>query len=276
MAITVEEKAIGRSVTEGTSPGRTLKYIIRGTDDDTLAKAALKAGSLATYDGLYRKTWGVEQTGPYIFEGTVTYGIRSNTWDQRNSDELPPTVKSFETIGGTQHINQSLATLNIYPAPGHTATDFKGAIGVTKDGIKGCDIIQPVHEFSETHFFYDEDVDFAYIRDLRDLTGHVNSATFRGFAPYEVLFLGASGVLRNEDQWEISFKFASQYNNLIEAGTDLTVGDITGIEKNAWDHLWIFYETEKDTASNSLIDVPKAVYIEKVYFWGNFDLLGID
>lgn len=275
MAITVAEKALGRRITEGDNPSTSIPYVILGTSDDAAAKAALKAGTPKTYDGLYRKSWDVTQVGPNQYDGTVTYGMRSSIWDQRNSDDVPPTVRSFETIGGTQHINQSLETLKTYAASGFTPTDFKKAIGITKDGIKGCDIISPVHEFSETHYFYAEDVDFSYIRDLRDLTGHVNNKTFRGFAPYEVLFMGASGVLRNEDQWEIVYKFATQYNNLVEFGTDLTIGDITGIEKNGWDYLWVYYEFEKDTDTKLLVEVPKAVYIEKVYYWGNFDLLGI-
>jgi hypothetical protein len=280
MAITVQEK-YGRSSTEGESPTTSLKYIIKGTDDETEAKNALKAQSPTTHDGLYRKNWKTTENGPGLFDGEVTYGIRSNTFDQR-SGETPPTVRSFDTIGGSLHIKQSIETLNVYysPAlPSNLTLDYKGAIGFKLDGtkatIEGCNIVSPIHQFSETHYFAAESVDFEYIRNIRDLTGHVNRDTFRDFAPYEVLFMGASGILRNEDQWEINYKFASQYNNTIEAGTDLTIGDITGIEKNGWDYLWVDYVLKKDVIANALIEVPRAVFIEKVYFWGNFDLLRI-
>jgi hypothetical protein len=45
--------------------------------------------------------------------------------------------------GGTQHITQSLATIQKYAAAG-TAPDFGGAIGVTHDSVEGVDITVPM------------------------------------------------------------------------------------------------------------------------------------
>ena len=70
---------------------------------------------------------------------------------------------------------------------------FGGAIGVTADGVEGVDITVPVYQFSETHYFSDAQVTGAYKGAIFSCTGKTNAGAFKGFAPGEVLFLGASG-----------------------------------------------------------------------------------
>jgi hypothetical protein len=130
------------------------------------------------------------------------------------------------TGGGKTHMTQSLATVNSYALPGEDPPDFKGAIGVNNDSVEGTDITIPVYNFKETHYIPIALVTPAYKAALFYLTGKVNDAPFKGFARGEVLFLGASGSQQGTEDWEIAFKFAASPN-----ATDLTVGDITGIEK---------------------------------------------
>jgi hypothetical protein len=49
-------------------------------------------------------------------------------------------TKTWNTGGGTQHITQSLGTVGAWAAPGLVPPNFRGGIGVTKDGIEGVDI----------------------------------------------------------------------------------------------------------------------------------------
>src|SRR5690606_18604713 len=111
-------------------------------------------------------------------------------------------------------------------------------------------------------------------KTLAALTGSVNNTPFKSFAAGEVLFLGASGSTReNEDGdtvWEITFSFAASPNV-----TGLTVGDITGIEKRGWDYLWVRYADAVDGEAHVLVKKPVAVYVEQVYPFGNFGALGI-
>jgi len=65
------------------------------------------------------------------------------------------------------------------------------------------------------------DVTPAYKTTLFALTGTVNSGAFEGFAAGEVLFLGASGSKRGEEDWEITYRFAASPN-----ATDIQVGHI--------------------------------------------------
>ncbi|MFN4261629.1 MAG: hypothetical protein ACK4RK_20290 [Gemmataceae bacterium] len=74
-------------------------------------------------------------------------------------------------------------------------------------------------------------------------------------------------TLGTED-WEIIFRFAASPN-----ATDLTVGDIQGIEKKGWEYLWVRYADAED--ENTLVKQPIAAYVERVYDYGDFSLLGI-
>jgi hypothetical protein len=53
------------------------------------------------------------------------------------------------------------------------------------------------------------------------------------------------------------------------------VGSITGIEKKGHEYMWVRYEAESDTASKTLLKVPKYVYVNKVYREASFSGLGI-
>ncbi len=119
-------------------------------------------------------------------------------------------------------------------------------------------------------FILNELVTQAYKLSLFQLTGKVNSAGFKGFARGEVLFLGASGSKRGFDDWEITFRFAASPN-----ATNLTIGGISGISKEGWQYLWIRYEDEEDISAKTLIKRPSAIYIEQVYNYGDFALMGI-
>jgi len=148
--------------------------------------------------------------------------------------------------------------------------DYHSAVGVTKDGVAGVDITVPVYNFSETHTLAPEVITPFYKSMLFSLTGTVNNAMFRGFQAGEVLFLGASGNKRGMDAWEITYKFAASPNV-----SGLIVGDIGPINKRGWDYLWVQYQEEEDPDAQVLVKRPKAVFVEQVYRFGNFALLGI-
>jgi len=128
----------------------------------------------------------------------------------------------------------------------------------------------PVYHFSETHYKADEDVTAEYKATLFALTGKVNSAAFKGFEAGEVLFLGASGSKRGEEDWEITYRFAASPN-----ATNIQVGDITVTSKKGWEYLWVRYADAEDAGANALVKRPVAAYVEKVYEEGDFSALGI-
>ncbi len=263
MPIVVAEKWDSRETTLGEDSSVDLRYVIRGTDSDIDAHAALIANSPALYGSLFRQTSHIERIAEDTWEGSVRYGTT-------DPPETGDSSFSFDTGGGNQHITQGLGTVGSYPAPGGTAPNFRGAIGVTQDNVEGVDVTVPVYNFSETHYIAVAAVTGAYKSALFYLTGTVNNGGFKGFDAGEVLFLGASGSQRGEDDWEITFKFAASPN-----ATGLVVGDITGIAKKGWEYLWVRYADAEDTAAKVLVKKPIAAYVDQVYPYGNFAGLGI-
>ena len=262
MAVTVHEKWDSRETTISEDSTVDLRYIIRGTDDDATANSALLAASPVLYGGLIRQSAHTERIAEDAWEGSVRYG-------QLEPPETCDSSFSFDTGGGSQHVTQSLATVGAYSASG-PPPNFHGAIGATRDSVEGVDITVPVYNFTETHYIATPLVTAAYKATLFYLTGTVNNAPFRGFAAGEVLFMGASGSKRGQDDWEITYRFAASPNV-----TGLVVGAITGINKRGWEYLWVRYEDAEDTAAKALVKQPRAVYVEQVYLYGNFAGLGI-
>ena len=262
MAIEIIERATSREQSVGFErPQAELTYLVTGTEDEAAVKLQVENRAPAFYGGMPFQNYSISPLGAGVWEATVNYGVRE-------PKELNGSSFSFDTGGGTTHITQSLETVAKYGGAGGVAPDCKGAIGVTKDSVDGTDITVPVYSFTETHHIPVANVTNAYKTALFLLTGKTNSATFRGFAAGEVLFLGASGSQRGFEDWEITFRFAASPNV-----TGLSVGDITGIAKEGWQYLWVKYaDTESDGA---IVKQPVAVYVEKVYESGDYSALGI-
>ena len=263
MPVTVHEKWESRETTEGDSPSVDLVFVVRGTADDLEAKSALAAGSPVLYDGKVRQSLHIERIAEDAWEGSVRYG-------KLEPPQTGDSTFQFDTGGGTQHITQGLQTVARYAPPGQVAADFGGAIAVTQESVEGVDITVPVYNFSETHYIATEAVTPAYKAALFWLTGKVSSGTFRGFQPGEVLFLGASGSQRGQEDWEITFRFAASPNV-----TGLMIGEIGPIAKKGWEYLWVRYADEEDDDAKMLVKRPIAAYVEQVYPTGNLSGLGI-
>jgi hypothetical protein len=259
---TIIERYDSREATEGVeSPSVDLIFVVQGTEDDGDVRALVEATIPALYAGLVFQSYHIAHQGGGVWEVTARYG-------KKEPKDTNDSSFSFDTGGGTTHITQSLETKGKYAPPGKNAPDFQGAIGVTTDSVEGTDITIPIYSFTETHYLPVAVVTGAYKAALFFLTGKVNNAVFKGFAPGEVLFMGASGSQRGEEDWEITFRFAASPNV-----TNLSVGPITGIDKKGWEYLWVRYADAED--EKVLVKQPIAAYVEKVYDQGDFSQIGI-
>ena len=262
MPITIDEKFDSRESTVGVdSPSVDLLYVVQGTDDDETVRSTVEATIPAIYAGLVFQDYHISPQGNGVWEVSARYG-------KREPKQTGDSAFSFDTGGGTTHITQSLLTVGSYAPPSKIAPNFKGAIGVTHDSVEGTDITVPVYSFAETHYLAIASVTGAYKATLFALTGRVNSGSFKGFAAGEVLFLGASGAQRGEEDWEITYRFAASPNVF-----GLSLGDISGINKRGWEYIWVRYADAED--QDVLVKQPIAVYVERVYDEANFALLGI-
>jgi len=276
MAITTYELADSRQYSIGKTQSAEMKYFITGTSSEAAAINQLNTDAPTTFQTFVLQSLKVEPIGDPtdtgMWYGTATYGSASYS----TSRETGESVYSFDTGGGNVHITNGLAHVKSYNSDGEmtggSANIWKGAINVTGFGpdmrVDGVDIISPIYNFTETHYIDYETVDQAFNINIFNGTGKTNNGSFRGFAECEVLFLGAIGTVRGDNQdWEITYKFAASKNK-----TGLSIGDITGIAKNGWEYLWVRYKMSKDT-NNNPIQIPAEVHIERVYDDFDFDSL---
>lgn len=265
MPVTFSEDFDSRPATWGTDKSNLdLKWSLIGTEDDSTVIAVIEAGLPAFHQGLILRNYDYDPQGGGVWKVVAHY----ESYSPRVL-EVGQFSYSFDTAGGTGHITNSKATIQKYAKAGKTAPDCKGAIGVEGDGdVKGVDITIPVFNFKETHYLPVGNLTMEYKLTLARLTGRVNNATFKGLLAGECLFMGAQGSQRNQDDFELTFNFSVQPN-----GTSIVVGEITGIAKKGWEYLWVMYKEEVNQKVK--VKTPWAVYVEKVYEYDDFSLLGI-
>ena len=274
----------------------TRSYKVFGTTDDNVvhAEATNELSGINQYwihpaapnVQLRAESYSVAYLGDDAWQVVVNYA-RDGADDDTQTDPLKRS-RSFDTIGGTQHITQALDNVTVFTSAGKspvtvtsagetkfpsTAPSMNGAIGVDDSGVKGVDVVIPALTWTETYDVPHPYVTAAYIKGVAGLTGSVNNAAFRSFAAGEVLFVGCSGSQEWDEQkgngpWTLAFKFVASPNV-----TGQKIGDITNVSKKGHQYLWVRYED--DISSNQQVKKPKAVYINNVYRDGNFDGLGI-
>jgi hypothetical protein len=243
-----------------------LVYLIQGGEDDAQARLCVAANAPGTIANPGDPTTIFENYDLDYMGGG--YWIATVHYAQRTPKQPGDTTYNFETGGGTQKITQAISNVNRYRVGGATPADHKGAIGVKDGKADGVDISVPVYTFSETHYIPTASVTAAYKAAIFAVTGKTNNAGFKGFNTGEVLFLGASGCERSQDDWEITFKFAASPNV-----TGLTIGAITGIAKKGWEYLWVEYDTA--VSNDALAAQPRQVNVDQVYYSGDLSTLGI-
>lgn len=266
---------------------------IFGSSDDVSVHADVNATLWQSYmfwqypgqpqNRLQAESYTLEYLGDNAWQLQVTYS-KDGGEDDEQRDPLKRS-RSFDTGGATQHITQAL-TIEGFPqgeqrfwTGSPAAPNMNGAIGVDGETVQGVDIVVPQLTWTETYDVPNLYVKADYIKAVSGLTGSVNNAAFRGFAAGEVLFMGCSGSQqwdsdKGDGPWNLSYKFVASANQ--GAGKtfpSITIGAITGIERDGHDYLWVLYEP--DVQSQTLLKKPKFVYVNKVYPRRDFRALGI-
>jgi hypothetical protein len=189
------------------------------------------------------------------------------TWTATDEQPEPPEDGdesfSFEAAPGTRMVYHSRQTVGVYPNNAATPR-YKQAVNVDQDGnVNGVQWPPtPTQIFSKTATIAAASITQSYYRTLCALAGKINDGTFLGFQAHELLFIGASGSRRGEEPWNITYRFGFSENE-----DNLSIGDITGIDKDGWDYLWGKYKTvEHSDGSNAvaLVQVPEAFYVERI------------
>ena len=237
-----------------------VQYLVFDAEDENAALNAVFAEAPKEFNGLFLDSISyderINETNHVV--KVVYKGANGGIGLDINAGSF-----SFTTSGGTQKLKQSLQTKGRYP---EEAPDMYGAIEYDGDEVAGVDVIRPSSDFSESRVV--AKVTTAYRKKLAALTGKVNSKTFKGYAPGEVLFLGANASGKKGQPVEITYGFSASPNLV-----DFKIGGIEVAECDGWDYAWVTYE--KKLSANSLVKKPTAVYVEKVYERADFRALGL-
>jgi hypothetical protein len=249
----------------------TAEFLAVGSTNETDVYEAALLSTPISYLGLYRaKVKAVPRGGPYwdvSVEYTSIQPKDALSSDTAANDQKPSPSDDEPLTGGTTHITQSIDTVSQTVRVPLVAPDFRNAIGVTLEGVEGCDIITPNAEFSSEAKRVT--VTMKYFRTLRDLTGTVNSEKWFGFERGEVLYLGCEGKADSKSYWTLTHRFAVSKNQTnIKISSEITVP-----AKEGWQYLWVDYTG--DFSQGRRVRRPTCATVEQVYYYRNFGALEI-
>lgn len=260
----------------GITPRQEYVFYVASTDgtdntDNFAAVYTFAVGSVPTSDThgnqLGRLAW--KRAAPGVWEFYASYQSEGQF---RLTEEHQ---FSFNTAGGTTHITEAKSHVQTYDKTGPISpTDFDGRLGMDDDHTaRGIDIDVAAFNFQTTLYLPVGVVNNAYVDLLETLTDTVSAADFtvamdgisKTFPAGSCRLLGAQGAIRAYGDWEITLNFSSLKNV-----TGVTIGEITGIDSNGWDILWVTYKKQVDTGTFESGSVPDKVYVDQVYSYENW------
>lgn len=253
MAFQFEEKPQSRNGTTGPQGSETREYYAVGTVDADYVKAAAKSltpTSIATESGLlYRQAIEISSGGGDYWNVSVPYSPQSK--------ESGSYTISFDTAGGTVCMKASYEVIGAYDETGAIAAPDNNSIDLDDEGVpQGTEVIIPSLKLTVAFRHPAATINEGVIRTLARNTGKVNSDTFLGFDPGEVLFIGATGS-ESESEAEVSYQFACSENVV-----NLVVGGITIDSKDGWDYASVRF---KKAAADKPSTIPQSITIHRVY-----------
>lgn len=283
MAIRIEETWNSRDLgLELGGASAMAEYAITGTTDHNDAYAAVYAFVPPSFEGLSFKDLKIRPLGGPNWIATVNYGVSLTGLQvpgQSGASPPPPPPPppaetdpltdadglSFSTIGGTTRIHTSLNTVSKISISGSAGdTDFKKQIGANGEG---CEVFTGRLQLTFKRNF--PSISMRYIKTLADLTGTVNTGTWRGvFADSALLFLGAEGEYAGPKGWPVSFQFDVGRQDKILGPTGDQIGTLPP-------HHYVWFLTEKRESNGKPVGQPVAAYVEQVYEKADFNKLGI-
>lgn len=264
MSITFYEKVESREFTVSDQDRTyTVNYLVFGSENEQYVYEQVRFETPTVYQGMVRSSIKLTPRGyPGYWDLTVDY--KTVVIDPPAAPEpgeyLGPNF-SFRTSGGTTKITQSLETISRTRRAG-AAKNHKQAIGVTKDGVEGCEIISRSPEISiELRMPF---VTMDHFDVWNELTGKVNADKFLGFHAGEVLYGGADARSNNAESWTVTHTFLLSANK-----ANIVISDeITVPEKKGWEYIWVEYS--ESVVGGNRIRRPEQANVEKVYETANF------
>lgn len=261
----------GESVSFSEHSTERYPWYVTGSIDWPVVRALLLAVTpLQSESGNWRQSITLDkQKALDVWYADVTYGPVQPpdpaTW-QWEYDASPESI----------HVTCAKELLHApYCATGFTApTDVACtcAIGVSKNGLEGADILSSTTSWTEQHQMWATAVPFGYGDMLSNLEAMTNQGSFRGYDAGRVLFLGGNIKRSSKDpEWmDANFKFRLDKQRTL---TYPGIPDAITVPPHAIVDL--FVQEAVETASNLLLPKLQMVRVLRAYDAGDFSVLGI-
>jgi len=282
MSAVAEELARSR---KWSASGASIGFLVSGTEDPGEAITAVIDEAPSEFNGHLLRTPNIdrviERTTDDIFFISVPYSPPEKSVSDDNSEIGEVTWSTdvgFESI----RVKNSLETVASYGPPDPqdpeatlTPPNLGNQINVSGTGVErkveGVDGQFPVTKLVGTFKAPNLVVTDTFRDNLENLVGTVCDSTFRNKVAGEVRFDGFTDrqVFGQNFGYELTTRFSVRKNV-----TGLTIGDITGIDKDGWDYLWTYYERDEDGAAKTTILKPRAVYIERIFPRADWSAMG--
>ena len=177
---------------------------------------------------------------------------------------------SFDCSGGTAHIVRSFNQQKWKTEPNPNGMiGWNGKPGQEAE-YAGVDVVTATMRESYTLQMRPSQLTTSYKRMLANLTGKVNSKSFKGWEAGEVLFLGASfsGNQSGSDRITVTFNFAIQQNE-----SAVPISPELAIKKRGWEYVWTITKTVDDPETKTTKVELVNAYVEQVYPYADFGKL---
>lgn len=298
MARCVEKPGRQKVKIHFSDPSSTREYAITQapTRDDAVQILLATAPDIDTVNEVQRF---------YAFAELNEFSGGGDCWDgvvhyEKNPNAVEMTFNISGSNSRFMYSRETVAGYNCTDADagseiGFDIPDFGKGIGWNGTSYDGVDVESARMEFTISKKFKASLLGGEYIATLFQLAQKVNDDTWTyvwaqseseevewtqtlTFAKGSVRFRGASIKQDSDNNLDITYSFLYQrglHNGVGEVGgvqvpdDNITIGDSEAIEMEGHQVLWIFFGGA--TNANHAIKEPKAVYVERVYDYANFD-----
>lgn len=239
-------------------------------DEEIIQEAIRQLKPIVRSDKYFTGVQGIEPVSNTLLKIIARFEGRG-PW--QNDNPNIPSGFEFDTTGQTQLITKPKRLVKGYGPK--ASNQMKGVIGFDGKTVKGCEVPTPSFNFSITR--HPSFITDYYLRMIARMTPCVNNDWFYGWAPGEVLFLGARGSVRGTEAWSVTWNFSASPNRSVELGNPITIPDLLDsegnpveIDKKGWDYLWTQDETILDEDNWVMYRYTIAAYVDEIFDYKAF------
>ena len=283
-----------------------VKYLLSKLNSYDEAEARLQKLAPLLRRGHRRGRCSADPVGGGLWIGTVDYaneslvtreGFRFGGWEWETSEKSERITQALadgiDPNGFVVAFSKEATEEGVRPG-GMGTPDFKGAIGVDGDTVKGIERPMALFNWSETWTCparyivsqrpervvkeknaQNEMADLSLSRNplqnlVAEYTFTTNEKVFRGKPPGCVLLTSVKSSRMNLGSSSASLTFSFSFSPLRE---NFMVGPVKVRKKDGWDYMDVYYETE--AAAKEIVKKAKFVFIHRVFPRTDFRDLGI-